>query len=494
MRIYNNNADNQLENIVLFPFDDVALPLQKGVQLHLNGYSAIGKRPNIVLHTGNDGDPDNDHVAYYGTVIRVGDEFWMWYLWQGSDGTPDTKWFQRVCFAKSTDGYHWDKPDLGLVDYQGNKSNNLVDLGQGEFHVAACVVFYEPDDPDPARCFKMAFNSRKYRGQFAVAYSPDGLTWTESPQNPVGAWFEMAGGVKHNGCYHLSGQGGKHVLGAGRQFATFVSYDFENWSEASSLGLQRTNIQSRPQVFGNNAGEQIHLGAGLWNRGNVILGFYGMWDGHPSNDRRMTSMDIGLAVSHDALHYHEPIPNYPIVSAAEDSWSSTTQGHQLDKFPALMQGQGFENIGDETLFWYTPWPEQASDGIRVAVWQRDRLGYLQPYMGSPQSKADERDPHIISARIHLEEKSARVTLNVDGLSEYSAITVEILDEQLRKLSAYSGDVCEPITISGLKQRVTWQGKDIIEGISSPIRIRINFSGVRPEDIKLYAIYLSAIEP
>ena len=50
-------------------------------------------------------------------------------------------------------------------------------------------------------------------------------------------------------------------------------------------------------------------------------------------------------------------------------------------FPALIQGQGFENVGDETLFWYAPWPEEASDGVRVTSWPRDRLGYFSPYEG-----------------------------------------------------------------------------------------------------------------
>jgi hypothetical protein len=491
MRIQRSHSHRHLDSIVLFPFDDYAIPFQKGIQLHLVGYKATSTKPKIVLPLGKDDEPDSGHVAYYGTVIRVGDEYWMWYLGQGHDADSDA-WFQRVCFATSKDGYHWHKLNLNLVDYQGNKNNNLVDLGQGSFHVATCIVFYEPDESDANRRFKMAFTSRKYQGLFGVAYSADGLAWQESPNNPVGSWLEMGGGTKHGGLYHLSGQGGKHIPGISRQFATYVSYDFENWTEASSLGLQRTDLQPRPRVFGNNAGEQIHLGAGLWNRGNVILAFYGMWNGHPSNDRRMAIMDIGFAVSHDALHYREPIPNFPIVSAAEDSWISPQHGHQLEKFPALMQGQGFENIGDETLFWYTPWPEQASDGVRVAVWQRDRLGYFRAYIGGPQAKDTERDPHFVSAPIDLHDKPIRVTLNADGLSDYSFIKVGILDEQFNPIPAYSSESGQPIKTSGFEQIVRWQSKEVIKDLDHPIRIRVDFSGLRPEDIKLYAVYLEEL--
>jgi hypothetical protein len=82
--------------------------------------------------------------------------------------------------------------------------------------------------------FKMAFQSRKYQSRFAAAHSADGLIWRESPNNPAGYWFEMAGGTKFNGRYHLTGQGGNH--GRFRQLVTYVSYDFERWAEASCLG------------------------------------------------------------------------------------------------------------------------------------------------------------------------------------------------------------------------------------------------------------------
>ena len=36
-----------------------------------------------------------------------------------------------------------------------------------------------------------------------------------------------------------------------------------------------------------------------------------------------------------------------------------------------------ENVGDKTLYWYSIW---RGDGqVRLAQWERDRLGYVQPY-------------------------------------------------------------------------------------------------------------------
>ncbi len=485
MKIQSSASARSLDEIVLFPFDDHAIPLQRGVQLHLKSHQASCGRTRIVLAPGPAGAPDSEHVAYYGAVIRLGDELWMWYLAQGDDET----WFQRVCLATSRDGYHWQKPNLGLVEYKGNRDNNLVDMGDVG-HIAACVVFHDPLDPDASRRFKMAFEDQRYGNRFAVAFSPDGLRWTESRYNPVGPWFEMAGGSKIDDLYVIAGQGGKHGPEPFRQFASHISYDFENWSLASCLGLRRAGVSPHPRAFGSAAGEQIHLGAGLWNRGNLIIGFYGMWNGHPSNDRRMTTMDLGLAVSNDGLHYREPIANFPIVSAAEDGWLKPPHGDQLLNFPSLIQGQGFENVGAETLFWYGPWPEQKSDGVRIASWERDRLGCFQAYLGGPLASESEREPHIISAPIDLEAKPARLSLNIDRLSEYSGVSVEILDERLNSLPGYSRENCDLLRENGYNQLITWGGRDVIAHQAGRIRIRIDFTGIRPEDIHLYAIYLT----
>ena len=103
--------------------------------------------------------------------------------------------------------------------------------------------------------------------------------------------------------------------------------------------------------------EEIHLGAALWNRGNVLLGIYGQWHGDPSGDRRRVVMDLGLALSHDALHFHEPIRGFRFVPAREQPDGPTGFG------PALMQGQGMENVGERTLYWYSLW--RGTDGITV---------------------------------------------------------------------------------------------------------------------------------
>ncbi len=83
MHIHNGGPRQRLDEIVLFPFDDHSLPLQCGVELHLQSHMTPCGRTRIAVGLGDEGAPDSERVVYYGTVHRVGDELWMWYLGQG---------------------------------------------------------------------------------------------------------------------------------------------------------------------------------------------------------------------------------------------------------------------------------------------------------------------------------------------------------------------------------------------------------------------------
>jgi hypothetical protein len=154
-----------------------------------------------------------------------------------------------------------------------------------------------------------------------------------------------------------------------------------------------------------------------------------------------------------------------------------------------MQGQGFENVGDETLFWYAPWPEQLSNGVRIATWKRDRLGYFQAV---DMSRKTEQPRHVISAPIDLEGQPGTVALNVDGLSAHSQVTLDILDERFQPIEGYTREDCLPLT-SGFHQTVAWKNGERIDGRNGTIRIRLNYTGIRPEDPKVYAIYVEKSE-
>ena len=124
--------------------------------------------------------------------------------------------------------------------------------------------------------------------------------------------------------------------------------------------------------------------------------------------------------------------------------------------------------------------------MRVATWQRDRLGYLQPF--DQRRLQDPGGCHVISAPIDLGSRPAQLSLNVDGLSEYAQVTVDILDERFRLVAGYAAGDCLPLE-SGLMRAVGWRSRRLLDGTGGPIRIRLNYAGIRPEDPRLYAIYV-----
>ncbi len=86
--------------------------------------------------------------------------------------------------------------------------------------------------------------------------------------------------------------------------------------------------------------------------------------------------------------------------------------------------------------------------------------------------------------------SCRIYANLDAASQHGELSVELLYEQFRPIEGYSGEACRPLKASGLRQAVTWKGKDNMVSVTRPFRLRLTFGGVRPEDIRLYAIYVA----
>lgn len=471
------------QELVLFPFDDNGIPFNKNLLLSLiPGAKSTKDDPKHpgkpVVGIGAKDDPDGRRVYFAGTVIQVGDEYRMWY--SGYDAEAS----RHLCYAVSKDGLHWEKPKLGLVTYKGNTANNLLSIdGDQRVKASLFLVVHDPEDPDPAKRFKMAREADP-ANSVRVAFSPDGLRWTSAAEGRYVIAAEPSGLVKHQGLYYLNGHAGaiRHpVAGAHkRTMQTFVSADFENWTEAAHMSFRRDSIPPRPiPDFEFNRGEQVHTGASLWDRGNVVLGFYGQYHGIDS-DRRNVSVDIGLLVSPDALHFKEPIPDFRIVPSAEESDRAE---------PRLTQGQAYLNIGDRTLFYYGIWTEVNRDsptGVRVATWTRDRLGYFRV---APSMKG----AHCISAAITPPRDGARVSLNASGLSEESQLAVEMLDESFRPVPGYAAADCTPIKEeTGLRIPISWSGKSDLGKLGregKAIRVRVNFTGRDAEAARLFAIYV-----
>ncbi len=474
----------RVQEATLFAFDDYSIPFTWGLRRQLIAGKRFGPGNPVVVHLGGEGEPDNLSVRFYGTVIQFGDELRMWYLGRGDKALnlKGSKSNLRPLYAVSKDGVNWEKPKLGLIEYNGNKQNNILDFMGGEYALAEYVVIHDPEDPDPSRRFKMVFECGKYNNGISVAYSPDGLRWTESPKNPVGSTIEESGLIRFNGCYYVNGQAGGQ-WGAGRKMQTFASYDFEHWTRSNVLSFRRGPlVEETPEI--TNTIEEVHLGASLINKGNVVLGIYGQWHGVPGGDRHYIRMDLGLVISNDGMHFREPIPDYAFMPAFEEAELPVTS-----RAPSVAQGQGMANIGDKTHYWYEAW----GDGlVRMATWERDRLGYFNAYVGEGGATAKAPAAELTSCPMRLSNEGNKVFLNAGGLSEKAELTVEIQDREFEPIRGFTAAECDPIRVSGFRQPVTWKGKGEFPAFPHPIRVRVMFGGDLIERIKLYAIYVARV--
>ena len=91
-----------------------------------------------------------------------------------------------VCYVESLDGIHWYRPDLGLVEFEGSKSNNII---LDRIPVGGTIHNFVPfKDANPAAApdarYKAVSSGSEARGLYAWK-SPDGIHWDLMADRPV---------------------------------------------------------------------------------------------------------------------------------------------------------------------------------------------------------------------------------------------------------------------------------------------------------------------
>ena len=141
---------------------------------------------------------------------------------------PSSERVVAFAVAESTDGVTWAKPELGLVEFDGDTANNLIML-----RAHGTGIMLDLEDPDPNRRYKMVTRIDVPTGRaFGTAFSADGIHF-----GPVTPW---AGPVPladtHNapfrdpatGMYGITTRVWKDGV---RICALSTSPDFIHWSE-----------------------------------------------------------------------------------------------------------------------------------------------------------------------------------------------------------------------------------------------------------------------
>jgi len=177
---------------------------------------------------------DGEKYRYYYRGVGTGEK-------KAFDGSEN----QYNCLAVSSDGIHWEKPELGLVEFNGDTKNNIVFSGHLAHNFSPML------DPNPAcppdEKFK-AVAGLSPNGLYAFK-SPDGLRWSPIQKDPV---IKKGAFDSHNLCFYDTNRGGYRcysryfarpdgeealdpgagvVISGRRAIQNCVSSDFRRWSE-----------------------------------------------------------------------------------------------------------------------------------------------------------------------------------------------------------------------------------------------------------------------
>lgn len=124
-------------------------------------------------------------VKAYNTVLKIGDEYKMWYPGFGKRSPSDSQMDLKMCvaYATSKDGITWEKPKLGLTDKVYPKENNIV-LGYGAGGVeescgdGSAMVFIDSNAKEEERFRMIARPGHVALGaELGLFSSPDGIHW-----------------------------------------------------------------------------------------------------------------------------------------------------------------------------------------------------------------------------------------------------------------------------------------------------------------------------
>jgi len=380
-------------------------------------------------------DEDKTFKLWYNTIVR-------------GKGT-------NTCYATSKDGINFEKPNLGLIEFDGSRDNNIVFGGTD-----ACSILKDFNEPDPNKLYKMGYDVVDHRGPgLAIATSPDGLNWTgqryaalcghEFDSHNVIVWDDQRGEYNAYVRFWLYGK---------RQIRRATSPDLYHWSKLEWVhGPDEHDIPEMdlytPAVCKYSAAP------------NLFVMQTSAFD-HASN-----MLWIQMALSRDGIkwkRYRHPF----IPRGAAGTWDSGS----LYAVPSVM-------LHDDKLFVYYKAHDvghvavEAGGGVGVGTMRRD--GFIALRGGSREGVVTTKTI-VFSHDGPATPNKGRLTLNIDAAGGHAQ--VELLDLNGVPIPGFGKNDCDPITSDSTLHVVTWGGKRAVDHLMGiPIKLRFYLT-----DSKLYS--------
>ena len=401
----------------------------------------------------------------HGTVLCDQGRLRMWYLMNAD--CPRCRY--RNGYAESTDGLVWEKPKLGLCDYQGSKENNLVLTDKEVVALALNLnVIKRPWIGDPGGRYIAFFNSlatKPLTPRFAL--SEDGIHWTVSPAVVNG----LRSGDELRVCYDPY---------RWRYVATCKCVK-ERRGRAVSLatsldGVQWQGIEAgQPLVYSLETGNQANqiYEMPLFAYQGLYLGlpdiYHAAWPDHDRvSDEEMvaaeegspTTSEVEIAWSRDLAHWLRPpgAGTCPFIPLGPQGAFDCGLVMGAANTPVVM--------GDELWFYYGGW-----DGPHRILTQRAAIGLATLRLdGFASMQADAQEGWLVTPVETFSEP--RVTINAQ-VAPGGQIVAELLDQNGQPVAGFDRQNCEPFQGDSVRQVLKW--KEAGKGHLPPGgRMRIRF--------------------
>lgn len=404
------------------------------------------------------------------------EQIWkLWYIRFGDDGNGAG----GSGYATSTDGIHWKKPDVGVVEAYGNRHNNLV-MVQGDPTAFTQHVFIDPHAPTESRYRGMigphgrqpivsadGFVFRKLNVPEIPSADESHINWDESRQQYVMT-------VKHNGPY-------------GRSVYLTLSDDFETWSKPELI----YHADAMDQILGARYLQEVAANPKLWHptinhpdEYNVeiynmpVFRYEGLYIGLPtyfeSSGRIPKPRGNQDGVSSPKLVSSRDLRSWTRVGdRAHFIPISEMGGDTLDTGQILAASHPIR-MGDELWFYYTGIDVRHRPNVPVVIDEyRGGIHLAKLRLDGFVSMRGDADGGFLDTR-PVQLKGNRLFIN--GTSEGGHITAEIMDREGRyAFPGWGQDDCKPVTGDQLGAELKWEGRDLSELAGQQVRIRFHLN-------------------
>jgi hypothetical protein len=377
----------------------------------------------------------------------------------------------RIMIAESDDGFHWHKPELGLIDWHGSTANNIVATRHGHMELAGVVRDETGSAGDEFKLLTFEADSldgpwkpwTPDRGLYART-GADGLKWRLEPEgrcidagdrtSPMATKVDgrYVAFTRHKDMFEQTGQ---------RSIYRMESENFSDWTEPELV--LTADLLDPPEV-------ELY-GMSVFERHGIYWGLVEAWN------HTLDIMQVQLAYSYDSRVWHRPPDRMAFISP-EFPWNrrwnncasnglSLVNEQMLFYFSARAVGHDFDTARQHGV-------------IAIAALRQDRFCAIEGHDGGMLETKTVQWPGG-DLELNADTRSsidAHPRQQLDGI-----IQVEVLDADGVKLPGYSGTdgaafTGNTIARGGLNSGVVrWPGDRSLDHLAGQ-RIRLRFGITR----------------